>query len=224
MIDVGRPVLVLQHDVAAGPGLVEEWIALRGGTTQRLSVPDADELPPPDGYALVVALGSAHCAADDHGWIASEIELLAEAHRMGIPLLGICFGGQLLARTLGAEVRVSSAREIGWTAVESRDSRVSEGPWFQWHHDTFTLPPGAELLADSGAGVEAFAAGRSVGVQFHPEVTREIVRSWTDVYRSDLAKSSIEARALLEGAPPSKTLRARAFELFDGLTRDGDSS
>jgi GMP synthase-like glutamine amidotransferase len=217
VIDFRRPALVLQHDAAAGPGLVGDWISERGGTAESVAVTDAGDLPSPRDYSLVVSLGSEHCAAADHGWIRREMGLLAEAHSAGVPLLGICFGGQLLARTLGAEILVSSVSEVGWRTVEAKDPRVQGGPWFQWHFDASTLPPGATLLAESSAGVEAFSLGSSVGVQFHPEVTREIVHAWAGAYATHLARQAIEPRLLLRATPSTETLRARAFRLFDGL-------
>ena len=78
---------------------------------------------------------------------------------------------------------------------------MPEGPWFQWHFDTFTLPPGAELLADSEAGVQAFAAGRSLGIQFHPEVTNEIMARWVEVYRHELDDDGVDPDDLMDETP-----------------------
>jgi hypothetical protein len=75
---------------------------------------------------------------------------------------------------------------------------VSEGPWFQWHFDSFTVPPGATLVAENDAGPQAFVAGRHLGVQFHPEVTPEIMDGWVRTYRHELDDEGVDPDALLE--------------------------
>jgi GMP synthase (glutamine-hydrolysing) len=75
---------------------------------------------------------------------------------------------------------------------------VSEGPWFQWHFDTFSTPPGATLIAETDAGPQAFVSGRHLGVQFHPEVTPEIMETWVRTYRHELDDEGVDPDALLE--------------------------
>ena len=102
-------------------------------------------------------------------------------------MLGLCFGGQLLARVLGGEVfRATWPRSAGCPCGRNDPALVPEGPWFQWHFDTFTLPPGATLVAETDVGPQAFVGGRSLGLQFHPEVTPEIMDDWVRAYRHEL--------------------------------------
>ncbi len=75
---------------------------------------------------------------------------------------------------------------------------VPEGPWFQWHFDTFTMPPGATLIAESDLGPQAYVAGRSLGLQFHPEVTPEIMDGWVRTYRHELDAEGVDPDALLQ--------------------------
>jgi hypothetical protein len=93
---------------------------------------------------------------------------------------------------------------------------VPEGPWFQWHFDSFALPEGAQLIADSDVGPQAFAAGRHLGLQFHPEVTVDIMDEWVRVYRHELDADGVDPDALLEEtkrrAADSKRM---AWQLFD---------
>jgi hypothetical protein len=98
---------------------------------------------------------------------------------------------------------------------------VPEGPWFQWHFDTFTVPPGAKLVADSPAGPQAYTIGRSLGVQFHPEVTPEIMNSWVAAYRHELDQEGVDPDRLLEDTyRRAADTRVAAWRLFDGfLTR-----
>jgi hypothetical protein len=83
--------------------------------------------------------------------------------------------------------------------VRTRDPElVSEGPWFQWHFDTFSTPPGATLVAETDAGPQAYVHGRHLGVQFHPEVTPEIMEGWVRTYRHELDDEGVDPDALLE--------------------------
>jgi GMP synthase (glutamine-hydrolysing) len=75
---------------------------------------------------------------------------------------------------------------------------VSEGPWFQWHFDTFSTPPGARLIAENEAGPQAFVSGPHLGVQFHPEVTPEIMDTWVGTYRHELDDEGVDPDALLQ--------------------------
>ena len=84
-----------------------------------------------------------------------------------------------MAAALGGTVEATPRPEFGWYRIESYISDVlAPGPWFQWHFDRFTVPEGATILAHSDSGVQAFRTGRSLGVQFHPELTTEILEGW----------------------------------------------
>ena len=121
-------------------------------------------------------------------------------------MLGICFGAQMLSHALGGTVRRADAIELGWLTVESLHPAVPSGPWMQWHSDTFTLPPGAELLARSPIGPQAFRLGRSLAVQFHPEVDTDMVTDWARADDGrDLVEAGIDAEALIERAKVETT-------------------
>jgi GMP synthase-like glutamine amidotransferase len=93
---------------------------------------------------------------------------------------------------------------------------VEAGPWMQWHYDTFTLPPGAVQLAASPVGPQAFTLGRSLGVQFHPEVTPEIVASWVHLGRDQLARAGLDPmRIMAETRRLADENRLRAWQLLD---------
>jgi GMP synthase-like glutamine amidotransferase len=151
-----------------------------------------------------------HASTDP--WIACELEYLAAAHATGVPVLGICFGAQALAAALGGTVSRAPEKEVGWIDVAGDDGFA--GPWFTWHEDVFTLPPGAAELARAASGPQAFAVGPSVGVQFHPEVTPEIVDGWLADGRDDVPDPGPIQR---ETAQRIAAARERAFALFDGI-------
>jgi GMP synthase-like glutamine amidotransferase len=172
----------------------------------------------PGEYDLVVSLGSERAAYDDAvPWVPRELRILAAAADADVPVLGICFGGQLLARALGAEAMRAQTVEIGWVPIRTFEpALVDEGPWLQWHYDTFTLPPGAKLVAESPAGPQAYTVGRSLGVQFHPEVTAEIVANWVSHDGDALRREGLDpARVLAETRERDEENRARALRLMD---------
>jgi GMP synthase-like glutamine amidotransferase len=139
-----------------------------------------------------------------------------------VPVLGLCFGGQMLARVLGGEVFRGERSEIGWLPVRSQNPRlVPDGPWFQWHFDWFTLPPGATQIAESDLGPQAFVAGRSLGLQFHPEVTTQIMDDWVREYRHELDADGVDPDALLEETKQRATESKRmAWQLFERYLND----
>ena len=147
--------------------------------------------PEPDiaAYAGLIFLGGPMSANDPLPWLERERALILEAAERDRPLLGICLGSQLIARSLGADVHSNRTKEIGWfdihfTGAAAEDSlfRGLRGPEtvFHWHGETWELPPGAERLAWSEACEnQAFRAGRSIyGIQFHLEVTPEMIADW----------------------------------------------
>lgn len=208
--------LVLVHDEVPGRGAAEV-----GSVTPALAELGFDvvvttflaggpPVPEPDTVAVLVVLGSAAAADDDSlPWLGPERAYLIRAIELGVPVLGICFGAQLLARVLGGTVGRASRSERGFVRLTSTDPDVlADGEWLQFHDDAFTLPPGAELLAVNEIGVQAFRHGRHLGVQFHPEITPTAFAAWVDAWRAtgelaqvaaatDLAAlaAEIEARA-----------------------------
>jgi GMP synthase-like glutamine amidotransferase len=154
---------------------------------------------------VVVAMGAPWSVYDDAtigSWIGREIAFVRDVHERGIPYLGVCFGGQVLAAALGGQVERAPRSELGWCLVGTTAApAVADGPWFHWHSDRFTLPPGADALAANEVGVQAFRVGRSVGVQFHPEVDADLMASW-----------------LLDGGPPDPLFAELGVEVADIMT------
>jgi GMP synthase-like glutamine amidotransferase len=192
--------LIVEHERATPGGLVYDWLDSHEADVDELRIDVDDHDVDPSGYDLIIPLGSEFAAFDDHiAWIPRERELLRRAVEADISVLGICFGGQQLARELGGQSFRADMSEIGWLPVRTKDpGLVPEGPWFQWHFDTFTAPPGATVIADSDVGPQAYVIGRSMGVQFHPEVTPQIMDDWVRVYRHELDAEGVDPDALLE--------------------------
>lgn len=162
----------------ADTGTLREHVAERGYEYD--IVHPADEFPDVTEYEFVIVMGSAESAYDDSvPWLAAEISYLRSALAANVPIFGICFGGQLLARVLGGKVKRSEMPEHGYVMMDTvAPDLVSRGPWMQMHFDRFTLPPGAREIARNGAALQAFTFGRNLGVQFHPEISPAVWATW----------------------------------------------
>jgi GMP synthase-like glutamine amidotransferase len=212
--------LILQHEQPTPGGYVHQWLDERGAEQDIYRIDIEDRQVDPREYSMIVSLGSEFAAFDDTvPWLEEEKQLLLEAARAEVPVLGICFGGQLLARVLGGNSFRGEIAEIGWLPVRSEDQRLlSNGPWFQWHFDSFTAPEGARVFADSAAGPQAYTVGPSLGVQFHPEVTPEIMELWVEAYPHELEQEGVDPEGLLkETYEREEATRAAAWRLFDGF-------
>lgn len=176
-------VLILLHEPDAGPGNLARWLDERGVGWRLLDV-TRDPLPDVRRHRAVVVLGSRESAYDpDVPWLDGERAFVAAAVEAGTPVLGLCFGGQLLAQVLGGSVAAAEDKERGWTevrATEEADPTASlfSRTWLAWHYDSITPPPTATVLARSDRCVQAFAVGPHLGLQFHPEATSAEIRSW----------------------------------------------
>ena len=133
-------------------------------------------------YDLLVPMGAPYGAYEDDrigNWLQPELEKLKQAHNDGIPILGICFGGQLMARALGGSVARAPKAEVGWIEIESDDKTlIPTGPWFAYHWDRWMTPKGATEIAKTDSANQAFVMGRTLALQFHPEVDPEVLEAW----------------------------------------------
>lgn len=183
--------LFIQHDHVSPTGFPAERLRQRGFDVDEILVVDeqnfrtpniAFEFPGVDDYDLIVPMGAPWGAWDDTyigQWLVPELDWIRDAIDRDVPVLGICFGGQLMARALGGTVGPAKKREIGWAAIHSDDETlVSPGPWFQFHYDSWTVPPGAVEVARNSVASQAFVYGRSLAVQFHPELNASTLEGW----------------------------------------------
>ncbi|HKS48912.1 MAG TPA: type 1 glutamine amidotransferase [Amycolatopsis sp.] len=185
--------LIIQPDETAPLGPLGDWLT-EAGAELDVRLPPGDQMPGDiDGYQGVICLGGGMNAEDDqtHPWLAEVRSLLAKTTRKGVPTLGICLGGQLLAVATGGRVaRGDAGPEVGAGLVSKKDAAWTD-PLFaelplmpdvmQFHEDVITaLPPGAVLLASAPRYPhQAFRLGRyAYGLQFHIETSVEVVQSW----------------------------------------------
>jgi GMP synthase-like glutamine amidotransferase len=184
---------------------VEEFVVVPESSFHEPNVPAV--FPDPQDFDVIVPMG-APWSVYDHAtigaWVLEEITFLRSAHEAGVPILGICFGGQALATALGGAVERAPEAEVGWYEIESdRPGLVEPGPWFQWHHDRWVAPPGAEVIARTAKAQQAYTIGRSMGVQFHPELTPDELQGWFD----NGGTTYLDAHGLDAGALMDSTVR-----------------
>lgn len=225
-----KPLLCLRHEEPDHLGTAEQAFAASDIDIAYMDLWRGADFPDTGEIAGVVVLGGVMNVdqTDAYPFLLPERGFLQAAVAAGVPLLGICLGGQLLARSLGARVPRARAPETGFLPLHPTDEAPGDPLFscfrdgdrmFQWHEDAFELPAGATLLL-SGDGVpnQAFRAGdRAWGVQFHPEVTPQLLDAWLDATPEDQladrwGRTRAELRAEAERYLPSQGRRAR--ELF----------
>ena len=193
---------------------------------ERYHSPDVTvTFPSPAEYDAVTFYGAVWSVYDTATipWVTDEIAYARSLISLGVPTLGICFGGQLLAAAVGGTVSRAPIPEIGWLSVATDEpGLVAAGPWLEWHFDRFSLPADVPVIARTALAAQAFVAGRTLGLQFHPEVTESVLSSWLAAGDgAQLAAVGVQPEALLE---QSRTLAdeaaARAHGLVQGFVRD----
>ena len=186
-----KPIAIVQHEADTGPGHFETHLMQRGVPYQTVRVYEGDSVPhSAEAYSGICSLGGSMSANDELPWIEDELALLRDADRRGVPIIGHCLGGQLLAKALGAPVTRNPMKEIGWSVVEVDDAELAR-EWigseqmydlFQWHGDTFALPAQAKrFLKTPLCANQAFVIPREhahLGMQFHIEMTPALINGW----------------------------------------------
>ncbi len=189
-------VLVVQNTRIESSGYLGELLDRDGFDITSINA--KHEIIPNQKFSLVVILGAPESANDDFPYLIEEQELIKNSVNDNIPVLGICLGSQLIAKTFGAKVYKGLTKEIGFyhDLMFSNDSKLFGGfknPFtvFHWHGDTFDLPTGATRLALSeNYPNQAFQYKSAIGLQFHLEVNEEMVNLWLDNTKEKLQKIS----------------------------------
>lgn len=191
-----RPVAIFQHAVDVEAGYFKTWLGDRAIPSQTFEPYRGDPVPAdPRAFSGICLMGGPMSVNDPLGWIDEELRLIRTADDARVPIIGHCLGGQLIAKAFGAPVTRHSVKEIGWGTVSVTDPALAAS-WlgdgtlqtielFQWHGDTFALPPQAKnFLASALCARQAYVIERDgyahLGMQFHCEMTPALIRAWTD--------------------------------------------
>lgn len=208
-----KPVAIFRFSPGDEPGRFAQWLDANRRPWRLYALHDGEPVPADaTGLAGIGMMGGPMSVNDSLPWVAPMEALLRDAVERGVPVIGHCLGGQLLAKSLGGSVGRARTTEIGWIDVEVPDPRVAR-EWFggrerfttfEWHYEAFTLPAGAQrVLTNAFNENQAYVVdGRHIGFQGHIEMTAEIVRSW-------IALSSDELPAQVTAAtqPAAEILR-----------------
>jgi len=229
-------VLIIKHVEIEGPGLIEDCLKEERIPYQILNLESEIRLPRLDDFCAIVILGGPMNVyeEDRYPFLREEDLFIKEAIQRGKAVLGICLGAQLVAKALGAKVTKAPIKEIGWfdvslTRAGSRDplfSRLPETfPVFQCHEDTFDLPSAGELIATSNPILhQAFRYGENAyGLQFHLEVTEEMIHEWVKTYEDEFNGSQAplvpKLRILSETERKIGTSKERGMNFFKAFFR-----
>lgn len=183
--------LIITHVESEGPGTLGEFLASQKIDITRVNLSQGEVLPKdPLEYDAIITMGGP-IGVDDgdrYPFLNEEIGFLQKSIEGNVPLLGICLGAQLIARACDAWVGKADKKELGWKKVfiteEGKKDMLFQGipgviSVFQWHEDTFDIPQGATFLATGwDCENQAFRYGNAFGLQFHVEVTREMLHQW----------------------------------------------
>lgn len=234
-----KPVAMFRFARSEGPAYFATALERRSIPATLIALDEGAAVPrDAAAFSGLALMGGPMSANDDLPWIAPVLELIRDAARRDVPVLGHCLGAQLMARALGGEVTRAPVPEIGWGEVRVADNAVA-GEWFgplaafeafHWHGETFGTPPGAtRVLGSTHCENQAFALGRHLGLQCHVEMTEELVREWCRGGREEIARRAASAgvqppeEILRELAPRLARLHEAADRLYDrwcgGLSR-----
>jgi len=199
-----RPIAIFRFSPTEGPAHFADWLDAQGLPWELVAL-DAGAAVPGDAraFAGIGMMGGPMSVNDGLPWIAPLNALLRSAVGAGVPVIGHCLGGQLLAQALGAAVTPAPVAEIGWLDVSVCDA-AAQREWFgdraafttfQWHYDAFALPAGAtRVLSNAFNANQAYVIdGRHIGLQCHVEMTRELVLTWLATGARELPATSSPA-------------------------------
>lgn len=234
-----RRLLVFQHVAFELLGTLNPLLKAHGFRIRYINFERNPRARPQIGkYDGLVVLGGSMNVDEVEAYpnLAAEVEMIREAIAADIPVLGICLGAQLLAKALGGSVYPNQHAEIGWSEVQPTQLAEADAllKWlrgketiFQWHGDTFTLPPDCELLATSQlCHHQAFRFGDKVyGFQFHLEADADLIERWLTVPENQATVEQLGAKRFVETVRRENEIHLRrqyqlaqtVFQSFAGL-------
>lgn len=216
-----KPIAIFRHFPVDGPGYFATFLDETRIPWQLFRIDAGDAVPTdPSPFSGLGFMGGPMSVNDPLPWIPAVLDVIRRAVILDIPVIGHCLGGQLMAKALGGDVTVSAVKEIGWHEVRLTDAPAVR-EWFngqqalavfQWHGDTFSIPPGAVHMAGSPhCGNQIFALGKHLGMQCHVEMTRELVESWCHNGAGEIAASG--GPAVQSAEEMLRNLNTRVAEL-----------
>jgi len=192
-----KPIRIFRHIDCEGPGYLLDVLSRMEVPHELVCIDQGDAVPEQiDDVSGLVFMGGSMSVNDDLSWIRQEIELIQQAAKHRLPVLGHCLGGQLMAKALGGRVIPNRVQEIGWFEVQKTVSALSES-WleglpdrmevFHWHGEMFTLPDGAKnILFNENCPHQGFALENMLAMQCHIEMTEPLITEWATRFADQL--------------------------------------
>jgi GMP synthase-like glutamine amidotransferase len=227
-----KPVAVFRFSDTEGPGHFATFLEANRVPWQLVKLDEGEAVPAASrDFAGLGFMGGPMSANDELPWTGPVLALMRDAVAHGVPVIGHCLGGQLLSRALGGKVARNPVKEIGWNPVEVEDTATAR-EWFgadlprfttfQWHGDTFAIPPGGErILTGAHCANQAYVVdGRHLGLQCHVEMTPEMIASWigsgAGEVRDNLASPAVQPVEAIQSEMPRRLpeLSATAERLY----------
>jgi len=225
-----KPVLILQNCQAESAGTIIDYLSDRQIPYEEIHSYRGDPMPEAIDVAAVICLGCPISLSEyqQHPFLRGLYAFVARLVRENVPYLGICYGGQLLARILGAKVEPNKVKEIGVYTVSLTEAGQTDSlfaglgnsfPVVQWHSDAFGIPFGCQLPVEGTACVnQAFRHGRQVALQFHLEATESLLLSWCEAYPQEPAEVEKSVADLLkEFRPIADKLKQMNYAFLDSF-------
>lgn len=224
-----KPVAVFRHAPTEGPGYFATFLDEHRIDWRLIRLDEGEPVPATAaGFAGLAFMGGPMSANDALPWTEPVLALIRDAVRREVPVIGHCLGGQLLAKALGAAVTRNPVKEIGWHRVDVEDTPEAR-EWlgadlrafttFQWHGETFAIPPGGRrILRGEHCENQAYVVGgRHLGMQCHVEMTAELVRTWCETGAEEIAQSS--ASPAVQAVPEIEAQAAQRLPVLADTAR-----
>jgi GMP synthase-like glutamine amidotransferase len=219
-----KPVAIFRHAATEGPGYFATYLTRHAVPWRVIRVDESEPVPAsPREFSGLAFMGGPMSVNDDLAWIAAELQLIRAAADAGVPVLGHCLGGQLIAKALGGAVTRNPVKEIGWGRVEVLENGTAE-EWFgrgmrsfisfHWHGETFSIPPGAtRILSSPHCENQAFTLGPHLGMQCHVEMTPELIRAWCQDWGKEVESLARRMPSVQTPAQMTEKLEERVVAL-----------
>jgi GMP synthase-like glutamine amidotransferase len=234
-----KPVGVFRAARTEGPAYFATYLEGRSIPWELVALDEGAPVPRDvRKFSGLAFMGGPMSVNDPLPWIAPALELVREAVRKDVPVIGHCLGGQLMSKAFGGAVRANPVKEIGWGEVRAADNQVAR-EWlgdlpafesFHWHGETFSIPHGATRIMESAhCANQGFALGKHLGMQCHVEMTDELIKVWLnsgeEEFSQACASPGVQERREIEREMPVRVERLHqvADRLYDrwseGLSR-----
>jgi len=195
-----KPIAIFRHFHIEGPGHFAWFLNEHAIPWHMIHLDEGEQVPlRANDFSALVFMGGPMSVNDNLPWIAAELALIRDAYAQDIPMLGHCFGGQLIAKALGGKVTRNPVKEIGWGKVTVANNETAR-TWFgdtqqfdafHWHGETFSLPPDAvPLLSSEYCENQAFAIGKHLAMQCHVEMINVMIREWCEHGEQEIIAAS----------------------------------